>query len=88
MNIAKVRGSLKMKIYKCPGQDDRNLKIETLKCFNCGYGIEIFSDELKVACPECKTWNYRQRLPSCVDWCKMAGECVGKGKLARLRRKV
>lgn len=63
-------------IFKCPGQDDRNLKAETLICAGCGYKLEIFSDEIKVYCPKCRNLVYRQRLPSCLDWCKAARECV------------
>lgn len=65
-------------IFKCPGQDDRNLKVETLKCPDCAYKIEIFSDEIKVHCPKCKNLVCRLRLPSCADWCKASRECMGK----------
>lgn len=65
-------------IPKCPGQDSRNLKAEILICTNCGYKVEIFSDEAKVVCPKCKNLVCRQRLPSCVDWCRYARECVGE----------
>lgn len=74
-------------IFKCPGQDDRNLKAETLTCTDCGYKVEIFSDEVKVTCPRCKNLVCRQRLPSCVDWCKFAKECVDKEKYDRLKEK-
>jgi len=67
-------------INKCPGQDSRNLKVETLQCSSCGYRAEIFSDEVKVACPQCKALICRARLPSCVDWCKYARECIGEDK--------
>jgi len=70
---------------KCPGQDSRNLKIETIKCPHCGYRIEIFSDEINVKCPKCKAQACRQRLPSCVDWCNVARECVGEEKWRRLK---
>jgi predicted Zn-ribbon and HTH transcriptional regulator len=72
-------------IFKCPGQDDRNLKAETIHCTECGYAIEIFSDEVKVRCPNCKRLACRERLPSCVDWCKFARECVGKEKWKQLK---
>ncbi len=64
-------------IYKCPGQDPRNIKAEKMKCANCGYELEIFSDEVKVKCPKCKNVTYKQRLPSCLDWCKAAKDCIG-----------
>jgi len=72
-------------INKCPGQDDRNLKVGTLKCPDCGYKIEIFSDEIKVKCPKCKNLACRERLPSCIDWCKSARECIGEGKWQQLK---
>ncbi|MFA5410773.1 MAG: phosphohydrolase [Candidatus Omnitrophota bacterium] len=66
-------------ILKCPGQDDRNLKVEMLKCPDCGCAVEIFSDEIKARCPRCKSLIFRVRLPSCADWCKSARECTGQG---------
>lgn len=71
--------------YKCPGQDNKDLKTEILGCSNCGYKVEIFSDELHVKCPKCKTLLCRERLPSCVDWCKMASECVGEKRFKELK---
>ena len=65
-------------IDKCPGQDKRNIKAETLICINCGYQVEIFSDEIGLRCPQCKSLVCRQKLPSCVDWCKSAKECMGE----------
>ena len=65
-------------LNKCPGQDKRNIKIEIIKCPDCGYKIEIFSDEVKISCPKCKSLVCRKRPPSCVDWCKYARECVGE----------
>jgi DNA-directed RNA polymerase subunit RPC12/RpoP len=64
-------------IFKCPGQDKRNIKVENIICPACGYKLEIFSDEIKVKCPNCRQFACRLRLPSCVDWCKAARECGG-----------
>lgn len=72
-------------IPKCPGQDSRNLKIEIIKCPYCQYKVEMFSDEVKVHCPRCKNLVCRERLPSCIDWCKYARECVGEEKWQRLK---
>lgn len=69
---------------KCPGQDDRNIKAEVINCPDCGYRVEIFSDEIKVRCPKCKGLVCRDRLPSCVDWCKAARECIGEDKWREL----
>jgi len=73
-------------IFKCPGQDDRNIKAEMLTCPDCGYKVEIFSDEVKVSCSQCKNLLCRQRLPSCVDWCKFARECIGEEKFKELHK--
>lgn len=72
-------------IFKCPGQDDRNLKSEIINCPDCGHKVEIFSDEVKVSCPKCKGLVCRTRLPSCVDWCKAARECIGEDKWRQLK---
>jgi hypothetical protein len=72
---------------KCPGQDDRSLKVETLKCPSCGWQVEIFSDEIKVRCLKCKGLVCRDRLPSCVNWCKAARECIGEEKWKKLKEK-
>jgi len=67
-------------VFKCPGQDGRNIKVESLTCPACGYELEIFSDEIKVRCPKCKKYACRARLPSCIDWCRHAKKCVGEEK--------
>jgi len=72
-------------ISKCPGQDDRFIKTESIKCPGCGYIAEIFSDEIKVKCPKCKNLICRSRLPSCVDWCKSARKCIGEEKWKQLK---
>jgi len=71
--------------FKCPGQDDRNLKVETVSCPGCGYKVEIFSDEMQHKCPKCKHKVTREKLPSCIDWCKYAKECIGEEKYKRLK---
>lgn len=72
-------------IPKCPGQDDRNIKSESIVCPDCGYKVEIFSDEVKVKCPKCKNLVCRIRLPSCVDWCKSARQCIGEERWRKLK---
>lgn len=65
-------------IYKCPGQDTRKRSAASITCAGCGYIAEIFSDEIKVKCPECGNLIYRGSLPSCADYCKAARECIGE----------
>ena len=63
---------------KCPGQNQRKASAEVIICSKCGYMAEIFSDEIKVICPSCKNLICKERLPTCVDWCKAAKECMGE----------
>jgi hypothetical protein len=62
---------------KCPGQDKRKVVSESIICSSCGYLAEIFSDEIRVICSRCKNLIYKERLPTCLDWCKAARECRG-----------
>jgi len=64
-------------IQKCPGQDARNRTTAVIRCPSCGYDVEIFSDEIKRACPQCKKLVFCKDMPSCVDWCSHAKECIG-----------
>ncbi|MFH1655013.1 MAG: hypothetical protein ABH954_00165 [Candidatus Omnitrophota bacterium] len=65
-------------IFDCPGAKDfKRPKPEDIKCPHCGEEIEIWTDEVKAICPKCKKEVTRKQLPSCLDWCKYAKECVG-----------
>ncbi len=72
-------------IDRCPGRDNRNLTSEIRPCLNCGYGAEMFSDEVRIKCPKCGGEISRVRLPACVDWCKAARECVGEERWKQLK---
>ena len=74
-----------MMLSKCPGQDSRNIRPENIACPQCGYAVEIFTDEVKVRCPKCAHIISRQKLPSCVDWCMHARECVGEERWKKLK---
>ena len=76
-----------MAIFKCPGNDDRFLKVEVHKCPKCQYKVEIFSDEIRTKCSKCKAWVEREKLPSCVDWCKASRECIGEDRWKQLKEK-
>ena len=69
----------------CPGQDSRKATAENIICAGCGYVAEIFSDEIRVACSRCKNLICKERLPSCINWCKAARECVGEEKYKQLK---
>jgi DNA-directed RNA polymerase subunit RPC12/RpoP len=75
---------MKMDI-KCPGQDMRHLTVGLYKCPSCGHEVEIFSDELRVKCPACGEKVYRERTPSCIEWCSKARECLGEERWKELK---
>ena len=72
-------------IFKCPVQDDRNIKAEIIICPHCKQKTEIFSDELKRRCPNCKEIIERESLPSCIQWCKAAKDCIGEEKWRQIK---
>ncbi len=60
----------------CPGRENIELKARLIPCPNCHYEVEIFSDEMSRKCPQCKTLVKTDKIPSCVDWCPAAEECL------------
>jgi len=70
-----------MSLYdQCPGS--KRIKKpypEEFKC-RCGATVEIWSDETSTICKKCKKEVSREMLPSCLDWCSMAKDCVGDVK--------
>jgi len=69
---------------KCPGQDFRNLRVQLYKCPNCGAEVEIFSDEIKVKCHKCGKNVFREKIPSCIEWCASARQCLGEERWKQL----
>lgn len=70
---------------RCPGTRlIAQPKPEYLLCPECGYEVEIWTDELKRACPHCKASVFREQAPSCIQWCKHAKECIGEEKYTLL----
>lgn len=68
----------------CPGA--ANIRTPTLsikKCPQCWNEVEIFSNDVKVACDNCGFIMYNDIL-SCVQWCKYAKECVGEETYLKL----
>ena len=73
---------------KCPGIDEiRRPTIQVKTCPNCGAKVELFSDEMKVACDGCGFIVYND-LESCIQWCKLAKECVGEEMYQKLIKKT
>lgn len=70
-----------MTLYKgCPGA--KRIKEpypEEVKCA-CGGVAEIWSDETNAVCKHCGRKITRELLPSCLDWCSLARECIGEKK--------
>ncbi len=73
---------------RCPGQDFRRLKVGIHKCPGCGAAVEIFSDEQRQRCPECRTMVFIEETPSCVRWCKAARECLGPERYEKLMQRL
>ena len=70
----------------CPGSKRIREKFpENIRCL-CGKEIEIWSDEAETTCPYCKKKVTRDMPPTCLDWCSMAGECVGRVKFKRYKK--
>ena len=72
---------------KCPGQDTRKLRVELHKCPNCGAEVEIFSDETRIKCQKCGTMVFREKMPSCIEWCSSARQCLGEERWQQLMGK-
>ena len=70
---------------RCPGQDFRWLRVELYKCPNCGAEEEIFSNETRVKCHGCGEWIYKEKLPSCIDWCASARQCLGEERWKQVK---
>ncbi|MBG7617055.1 MAG: phosphohydrolase [Chloroflexi bacterium] len=68
----------------CPGKDFRNLRAFLLKCPKCNAEVEMFTDEMKIKCPKCGEKIYRDKTPSCVEWCSSARKCLGEKRWREL----
>jgi len=68
----------------CPGADNfRSPRPQDVRCPSCGAEVEIWSDEAKAICAQCKTVVVRIGGQSCLDWCAYAADCVGKDAYKR-----
>ena len=65
-------------ISSCPGiLKLKEPRPEIIKCPSCDYEVEIWTDEARAKCPNCKGVVARRMDQSCLDWCRYARECVG-----------
>ena len=69
----------------CPGQEGRNLTVSVHKCPDCGNEVEMFSDEIRVKCRNCGGVVYKESVPTCIEWCVKARECLGEERWNALR---
>lgn len=68
----------------CPGSVIlRQPKPELFRCQSCGSEVEIWSDEATRPCPSCGKDVFRAGTQSCLDWCRLAKECVGEDRYKR-----
>lgn len=73
--------------FKCLGrQFVLQLKLQYLRCPDCGTEIEIWSDEVKAKCPNCKKEIFREEALLCIEWCKHAKECVGEKRYKAFKK--
>jgi len=72
---------------KCPGQDIRNLRVSVHRCPECDAEVEIFSDEMKVKCQKCGTMVFKEKVPSCIEWCSAARQCLGEERWKQMTGK-
>jgi len=61
------------------------LKVSLHKCPNCGSEVEIFSDETRAKCHNCREYVYKDNVPSCIEWCSKARECLGEERWKALK---
>jgi len=73
-----------MDYHRCPGHSDRILRAAIYLCPQCGNEVEIFSDEARVRCRRCGQHVYRERTPSCIEWCAAARQCLGEERWREL----
>lgn len=71
----------------CPGAINiREATPEDIDCPQCGAEVEIWSDELSAKCPQCAAGVSREQIPSCINWCHFAEDCIGTDKYQRLKK--
>ena len=72
----------------CPGSASlkRDITLTIKTCPECGGDVELFSIDFKARCERCGFVVYNN-LQSCVQWCKLAKECVGDDVYESFRNK-
>ena len=68
-------------LQSCPGATLIKEPVpEVFPCPRCGADVEIWTHEVSYRCDRCGTEVFREAaaLPSCIEWCEAAKECVGE----------
>lgn len=82
---ARNAGGDTMMKHACPGQEFRKLTVGLYRCPGCGAEVEIFSNETRVKCHQCGAAVHKEELPSCIQWCASARECIGERRWRALQ---
>lgn len=70
---------------QCPGSSNIRTPFPSYKkCPQCGEEVEIWSNELKTKCTHCGETVFKENVPSCIEWCQYAEECIGEEKYKQL----
>ena len=67
-------------ILGCPrAKNFKQPEPDYITCLHCSEEVEIWTDEVQIECPKCKSVVTREGEEiSCLDWCKFSKECVGE----------
>jgi hypothetical protein len=55
-------------------------------CPSCGEEVEIWTDEIRGVCSNCGQKVFREGFMSCLEWCKIAQDCVGEEAYDRFQK--
>lgn len=73
----------------CPGSSRiRSPVPEDFSCPSCGASVEIWSHEFKGTCESCGHMVFREKTPSCIQWCHFAAQCVGEKTYRELKEQA
>jgi predicted RNA-binding Zn-ribbon protein involved in translation (DUF1610 family) len=72
--------------YKCPGFFGSGTPVIKIKrCPGCGGEVELFSIDMKIACPSCGQPVFNN-INSCAEYCRYAEQCLGTEMYGKLKK--